>query len=195
MKTQLLVLFTSAVAFSQPATYQIQPTPASSLSLQVFKTGFMSGKKHLFVFERYSGKLVYEAAAPENSRVELVIESSSIVLKDQWLSPEDMKKVREHAGKEMLDIARYPRILFSSTKVTRSAAGSFTVAGNLTIRDIAKPVLVSVALQPETTGALKLTGKAEVKLRDYGLKPPSAALGTVGTKNEMAFDFIVFAKP
>jgi hypothetical protein len=34
-----------------------------------------------------------------------------------------------------------------------------------------------------------LSGHAVVRLKDYGLKPPTAALGTIGTKNEMTVEF------
>jgi hypothetical protein len=41
---------------------------------------------------------------------------------------------------------------------------------------------------------MSIAGSGEVKLRDYGLKPPSAALGAIGTKNEMAVSFRLTAR-
>ena len=38
-----------------------------------------------------------------------------------------------------------------------------------------------------------LEGTALIRLTDYGLKPPTAAPGAIGTKNEMSFHFIVTA--
>jgi hypothetical protein len=31
-------------------------------------------------------------------------------------------------------------------------------------------------------------------LQDYGLKPPGAALGLIGTKNEMNLEFVLLAR-
>jgi len=58
----------------------------------------------------------------------------------------------------------------------------------LTIRGIAKPATVNVALQ-EFDEVLMFRGTARVLLTDYGLKPPTALLGAIGTKNEMEFSF------
>ena len=38
-----------------------------------------------------------------------------------------------------------------------------------------------------------MEGESEIKLRDYGLKPPSAVPGAVGTKNEMKVSFVLVA--
>jgi hypothetical protein len=45
-----------------------------------------------------------------------------------------------------------------------------------------------------TVGAgeyLSIEGVARVRLTDFGLKPPTAVLGTIGTMNEMVFQFVL----
>jgi hypothetical protein len=39
-----------------------------------------------------------------------------------------------------------------------------------------------------------LEGASSLLLTAFGLKPPTTALGTIGTNNEMAFRFVVVAK-
>jgi hypothetical protein len=39
-----------------------------------------------------------------------------------------------------------------------------------------------------------LEGGATIKMTDYGLKPPAAALGTIGTKDEMRIEFRIRLK-
>lgn len=175
--------------------YRIRPAPEGRFALEVYKTGFMSGKKHLFLFERYSGKLLYDADSPQNSRVGMTIEAASAVCKDTWIKPKDVKKVEDAALYEMMDVEKHPELSFSSSGVTRKGKDQFVVQGTLTIRGIAKPVTVSLTSKPLGDGALSLSGDAEVKLRDYGLKPPSAALGAVGTRNEMTVSFVLTARP
>ncbi len=174
-------------------TYEIRPAPDSRFALEVAKTGLLSGKKHVFLFHRYQGTLNYDAAALEKSRVELTIESASIECKDDWVSESDLKKVMALAvGPEMLDVSKHPQLKFTSSHVAKSGDG-YAVQGVLTIKGVAKPVAVSVAMSTRADGTLQFKGKAEVKLKDYGLKPPGAALGLVGTKNEMVVDFSVVA--
>ena len=192
----LLLMTVLATGVSAETTaYEIRPAPESRFALEVFKTGLMNGKKHLFLFERFKGKLLYDRQAPENSKVELTIESASAVCKDTWVSPKDLKKVQEHALKEMLAAHKYPEIRFVSQKIRRTSEGTFDAQGALTIREIDKPVTVSVTMKPSSTEALSLIGKAQVRMKDYGLNPPSAALGLIGAKDEMQVEFAVSAAP
>ena len=161
----------------------------SRLALEVEKTGLMSGKTHVFQFERYGGRLDYDEARPENSRVTLRIESASIVCRDAWLSGKDLKKVQVHAENEMLAVKQHPEILFTSTRITKESQTLFEVAGDLTIRGLARPVTVLVEIVPESGGRIGFKGQAVVRLTDYGLKPPSALLGAIGTRDEMRVSF------
>jgi len=193
MRIQVIALMTVA-ASAGAEIYEIRPAAENRVALEVFKTGFMSGKKHLFEFTKYAGTLNYDSAVPEQSKVDFTIESGSFVNKDTWLSQGQTKDVNdETAGKKVLDIAQYPQIRFSSTGVKPGSAGAFLVNGNLTIRDITRPVTVTVHSKPDSNGRLGFTGQAEVKLKDFGIKPPAAALGLVGTRNEMQLSFTLTA--
>ncbi len=195
MKTILCLSIVSLSLSAQSSLYEIKPGPDSRFALEIFKTGFMSGKKHLFLFERYAGALNYNAAAPESSKIDLNVEAASFAVKDDWVSASQAKSIREEAeGKNGLEVARHSTIRFVSSSMTRVGDG-FAVQGALSIRGIEKPVTVNVTMKPGEAGALRFEGKAEVKLKDYGIKPPSAALGTIGTRNEMAISFTLIAKP
>ena len=165
---------------------RVAPAAGTRFALEVEKTGLLSGKKHLFLFERYSGILQLDQAAPEKSSIQLEIESRSAVLKDEWVSAKDAKKIADYAQMEMLDSAKYPLLKFVSTNITARGNGVYDVQGNLTIRNVTRPVLVSVT---EKSGVCE--GKAIVKLSDYKLKPAGALLGAIGTKNEMTVTFLL----
>jgi polyisoprenoid-binding protein YceI len=188
-------LLRMAVAISlglEAAEYEIQPAPDTRFALEIYKTGLFSGKKHLFLFERYRGTLSYDPAAPQASRVDLTIESASFVVKDDWVSASQAKSIREEAeGKNGLDVVKFPQMRFVSSSVARDGDG-FVVQGSLTIRGVDKPVTVQVTMSP---GTLRFEGKAEVRLKDYGIKPPTAALGSIGTRNEMNVTFSLVATP
>jgi polyisoprenoid-binding protein YceI len=186
----------SSLLLIAPAAAQshvIQPSPESRMELRVTKTGFLRGKQHLFVFERYRGILRYDPQQPESSQVNLTIGAASAVCKDTWLSAKDLRKVQDFALKDMLDAAHHPEITFTSTAIRQAGAGGFEMQGMLTIRGISKAAAVTVAVADQKEGRLSFQGGATVRLTDYGLKPPSAALGAIGTKDEMAFSFTVTA--
>jgi polyisoprenoid-binding protein YceI len=181
------VLFLASTAHAQ--RYAIRPAEASRLELRVAKTGLYKGKVHVFSFPRYEGTLNYDAARPEASQIILTLTAGAIKLMDTWLSPKDFKSVQEYALKDMLAAGKYPDITFASSQIRAVDATHFEVRGLLTIRGMAKPSTVSVSLQPGAGESLRFQGNAIIRLTDYGLKPPTAALGLVGTKDEMEFSF------
>jgi polyisoprenoid-binding protein YceI len=173
-------------------SYRIQPAPGSFLELEVYKTGLWNGRKHVFSFQGYSGQIQYDPAQPENSRAHLVIEAKSAVCKDEWVKPADQKKVQAYALDDMMAAGKYPEIIFDSTRITAKGNGRYEAVGNLTLRGITKPVTIDLTVN-KPNDSLELSGTAQIRLKDYGLKPPSAALGTIGTKNVMLLRFKIVA--
>ncbi|MCS6953276.1 MAG: YceI family protein [Bryobacterales bacterium] len=180
---------------AETVAYLIEPGRGDRFALKVEKTGLMSGKKHLFLFERCRGRLHYDAAAPERSSGELVVESASIACKDTWVKPKELVKIQRAAVEDMLAAQLYPEVIFRSTGAMRKPEGGCEVRGNLTIRDRTMPVAVAVFPETGRGGELRFRGHAVVRLRDYGLKPPSTLLGAIGTKNEVRLGFVVTARP
>jgi polyisoprenoid-binding protein YceI len=174
--------------------YSLKPDPESQLQLWVDKTGLLSGKRHQLEFERYQGTLTVDTAAPESGQVEWTAETAALVVKDKWLSAKDQKKVQEYTWKDMLNASANPHVKFVSTGVRKASDGALDVDGNLTIKGITKPVVVRATLNPKGDG-LMLSGTSRFKMSLFGLKPPSAALGTIGTKDEMLFEFKLKAVP
>lgn len=177
-------LFLIAPLFGQAQRYRIQPSDSARLELRVAKTGLYRGKVHVFTFSTYGGSMSFDAQKPETSQASLTISARDIKLMDTWLSQKDFKSVQEYALNDMLAAERYPDITFTSTAVRATSPMHFEVRGTLTIRGIAKPAVLSVALMGN-----RFEGEATIRLTDYGLKPPKAALGLVGTENEMKFSF------
>ena len=193
MRTAIAALLLTFLLEGAAATYRIEPTPESSFTLEVYKTGLWSGRKHVFRFERYRGELQYDPEHPQNSRARFVVESASAVCKDDWVKPSDQKKVLAYTLDEMLAAAKYPEIIFESTAIAAQSGEHFQAQGNLTVRGVTKPVTIDLTVKAARPGRIQLEGTAEIRLKDYGLKPPSAALGTIGTKNEMLLRFVLFA--
>jgi len=150
----------------------------------VEKTGLMSGKKHLLAWEKFDGK--FNVTPP---RVELAVETASLKVLDDWIGDGKKEDVRKEAlGKNVLDAANYPQIRFASTRATGDTASAFQITGNLTVRGITRPATLSVKRT-----AAGYEGETRFLMSDFGIKPPKAALGAVGTKDEMTIRFAVGA--
>lgn len=88
------------------------------------------------------------------------------------------------ASADFFDADKYPHIIFESTGITKKSGSDYTLNGNLTIRDVTKPVSLDVefngtAKDPwgNTKAAFSLNGK--INRADFGLTY-NAALETGG---------------
>jgi polyisoprenoid-binding protein YceI len=181
------------LAPAETVKYRVAPASGSNFSLDVFKTGLMSGKKHHFVFSRYSGDIEYDRDRPANSKVRFAVEAASATLTDDWVKEGDRQKILSAALHDMMAAEKYPQLIFSSTRISAKAPNRFEVEGMLTVRGIPRLVTLDVTVRPGTEDRIEIVGGGEIRLRDYGLKPPSAALGAIGTKNEMRVQFALTA--
>jgi polyisoprenoid-binding protein YceI len=102
------------------------------------------GVRHLMitnvhgVFERVSGSVRYDAAAPEASEIRVEIPVESINTR----SPQRDAHLRSG---DFFDAERHPLITFQSTKVRTTGEDSLEVTGNLTMRGVTREVVLTVA--------------------------------------------------
>jgi polyisoprenoid-binding protein YceI len=77
-------------------------------------------------------------------------------------------------GADVLDVATYPTIDFSSRGLTESAPGRYALAGELTIHGVTQPVTLDLVFRGVITDTwgkerLGLTATAEIKRSDFGV--------------------------
>ncbi|MBN8729053.1 MAG: YceI family protein [Acidobacteria bacterium] len=191
MRWMAAVFFTLMAA---GADYRLAPAPNAKFQLEVQKTGLMSGKVHVFTFERYAGELSYSASAAEQSSVSFTLENNSIVCRDTWVNEKDKVKIVQVAH-ESMDTAKHPQLSFRSRTVVRRADGDFDVSGPLSIKGIARPITIRVSVTPEGN-ALRVRGRATILRKDYGVNPKAAVpFGLIGNKEEMPVQFELLATP
>ena len=119
-------------------------------------------------FGEASGTLVYDAAAPEQSSVEVSLPLSGL---NSFVPALD-----EHLKKaDFFDAGKYPAVTFKSTGVQAVGVGMFEVVGNLTIKNVSKPVTLHVKLNnagvhPMTKQeAIGFDASTTIKRSDFGM--------------------------
>ena len=85
---------------------------------------------------------------------------------------------------DFFDVENYPLITFTSTEITNPEEETLRVAGDLTIKDVTRPVVIDfefdgVATDPFGNERVGLSGKVVVNRKDFGLEW-NAALETGG---------------
>jgi len=129
-----------ALAFGQASTWNIDSSHS--------RTGF--SVKHLVIsdvkgeFAKTAGKAQIDDADLSRSSVEVTIEVGSVDTRDE-------KRDNHLKSADFLDAAKFPTITFKSTKVTPGKDGAITVAGNLTMRGVTKPVTLEGSITKAIT--------------------------------------------
>jgi polyisoprenoid-binding protein YceI len=85
---------------------------------------------------------------------------------------------------DFFDVANFPKITFASTSVKDAGSDKLSVEGNLTIKDVTKPITIEfeysgTATDPFGNARFGFEGAAEINRKDFGLTW-NAALETGG---------------
>ena len=187
----LLCLPASLLLAAEPVA--LTPGGGSKFAFEVAKTGILSGKKHDFRFTKYSGQLELDQKSPANSKVKFTIDPKSLQCFDEWSPAKgSIDKILKEAWQPVLHVDKYPTIEFQSTGITAQGPDTFLVNGDLTVRGMPKPVTVTVT-RKLTGKMVTYEGASTFLMTNYGIKPPTAALGAIGTKPEVVVSFTITA--
>jgi len=193
-----LVLVATVGAQSKPHTYTIV-TSESSFWVYVEKAGLLSGlaHNHEIGVKSFSGRVTVPEAGASGGSLELDVNAQSLTVLDKKPSEEDKKKIYNSMHSEVLESAKYQKINFKSVSVSdlkKTGDGySFTLNGDLTLHGVTKRIAVPVSATI-TPQQLRAIGKYTLRQSDFGIKPYSAAGGTVKVKNEVVVNFNIVAK-
>jgi polyisoprenoid-binding protein YceI len=97
----------------------------------------------------------------------------------------------------VLDVQRYPKITFRSTRVSVASKAadrfSLNITGDLTLHGTTKPVTTRVEVGLKDT-TLTATGTTKIRQTDFGMQPVTVAGGTVKVKDELEVSFRVVGR-
>lgn len=144
--------------------YQIDPAH-STVSFTI---------KHMMIakvhggFEKLSGKLVYDAANPAQSSIEVEIDAASI-------NTRESQRDAHLKSADFFDVEKFPTLSFKSTKIEANGDGELKLTGDLTIHGVTNSVILAVegptAEMKDPWGNLKIGASAttKIKRKDFGL--------------------------
>jgi polyisoprenoid-binding protein YceI len=117
-------------------------------------------------FTGFEGSLTV-GETPEESSVEVTIDAASI---DTGVEARD----GHLRSPDFLDVERYPTLTFRSTKIEAVGDGRFAVTGDLTIRDITKPITLEAefegsAIDPWGGTRAIFSARAELLREEWGM--------------------------
>lgn len=145
-----------------PGTFDLDPAHT--------RIGFSA--RHMMVskvrgrFADFTGSITV-AEEPLESTAEAVIKTASI---DTGSADRDQHLV----SPDFLDVEKFPEITFATTKVIARHGNEFTVLGNLTIKDVTRPVELKLELEgvgnsPWGKQVLGFNMSTEIDREDFGI--------------------------
>jgi polyisoprenoid-binding protein YceI len=157
--------------------YQLDKSHAS-LQLRVSHLGFST---YTTRFSRFDAELAFDPSNIPASKVVTTIDASSLELDAAPAVCVDIVK-----GPQMLDTAKFPKIVFRSEKVRMTGAKSMEITGTLELHGVTRPVVLTGTFNGGYAGMPKMDPHARVgfsargsfKRSDFGIAFGVPAPGT-----------------
>lgn len=154
-----------------------------------------AGHDHTIAIRGFTGEAMLTRGNIEPASLQIRIMADSLFVIDN-VKDDDRLKIEHDMREKVLETAKYPEIVFKSTKVTASKRDDggyeITIWGDLTLHGATRAVRIEAQMTLNDT-ALRAKGEFSLGQKDYGIKPISVAAGTVKVKNELKLSFDIVA--
>lgn len=131
------------------------------------------GIRHLMIttvkgrFSGVEGTIKGNAEDWSDAEVEVKIDAATIDTRDE-------NRDNHLRSGDFFEVETYPHLTFKSTKVTKTGDSTYTIDGELTIRDVTKPVTLEAeflgkATDPWGNEKVGFSAKTKVNRKDFGL--------------------------
>ena len=173
-------------------------TGVSRFTVRAFATGMLSAFGHspTFAIRQYSGEVHFNPETLEGASLRLAIKSPSLEVADN-ISDKDRRDIEGEMRDRVLEIGKYPEIVYECSRVAVNKAGdnqySVTLSGDLTLHGVTRgqPVTAKVAV---TGDMLRAYGECSLRQSDYNIKLVSAMGGGLKVKDEVKLSFDLVAR-
>jgi polyisoprenoid-binding protein YceI len=157
------LMSTGAASAAAPAgNYKIDPVH----SVAYFEVGHAGGiSRFMGRFNDMSGDLVVDT--PEKSKIRVDVKVDSVDTKNEGLD-------KHLKSPDFFNAVQFPTLSFVSSAVTLNGSGEGTVAGNLTLHGVTKPVTfklkeIGAGNGPRGDSRVGYTASTTIKRSDFGI--------------------------
>jgi len=171
----------------------------SKFTVQAFAEGLFSAFGHdpVIHIRDFGGEVQFEPGTFANASLKIAVEPNSLAVGDE-VKEKDRLEIEHTMREEVLETSKYNEIVFQSSNisVSRLAQGRCRVRiiGDLTLHGVTQKNLWISTEAMVSDDSLRAQGEFSLKQSDFGIKPYSAAGGTIKLKNELKFSFDVVGK-
>ena len=188
----------SAPPQTETATYRVVAAE-SRFTVQAFAEGLFSAFGHdpVIHIRDFTGEVRFVAGSFEKASLKVTVDPNSLAVSNE-VKEKDRLEIEEIMKREVLETSRLKEIVFTSSNITvnKMAQGRCRVRiiGELMLHGVTQKNLWISAEATVTDDSLRANGDFSLKQSDFGIRPYSAAGGTIKLKNELKFLFDMVGK-
>ncbi len=179
-------------------TYRLVPEQ-SRFTVQAFAEGLFSAFGHdpVIHIRDFTGEVHFVAGTFENASLKIAVDPNSLAVSEE-VKEKDRLEIEQVMRNEVLETSRYSEIVFTSSNISVSKLAQglcrVRVIGELTLHGVTQKNIWISAESTISEDSLQAKGDFSLKQSDFGIKPYSAAGGTIKLKNELKFLFDMVGK-
>ena len=118
-------------------------------------------------FDDFSGSFTYDESAPNDSKVEVVVQTAS-------LDSNHAERDKHLRGEDFLEVDKYPQAAFRSTSYKETGFNTAVLEGELTLKGVTRPIRIEVdriGNGPDPWGGYRrgFEGSTRFALSDFGI--------------------------
>jgi len=161
-----------APSMARTQTWQIDPMH-SVVQFSVRHLGISTVRGQ---FEKLSGSVTYDPAAPDKASISATIDANSINTRVE-MRDNDLR------SPNFLDVTKYPTITFKSKRIDPSGSGKLQLVGDLTIRGVTKEVTLDVdgptppIKDPMGNSRMGASASTKINRHDFGVNGAPSMVG------------------
>src|SRR5262245_8243731 len=173
-----------------------RPDPAPALDLQPESRLWVSGTSTVRAFQCQAGAFDAKVESSGADAVSAVLAGEKAVSTVEVTVAAEKLDCRNGTMNEHLRKAikakEFPTVVFRASSYDLARANetvAVTLNGSLTLGGVEKPITVKAQAKPGTDGTLIVSGTREIKMTEFGLKPPTLMLGTMKVDDKITVGF------
>jgi polyisoprenoid-binding protein YceI len=184
-KVVLLAVVSARVCSAQTAGRYRIDSQISKIEIHVFRGGLLSGlgDNHVILLNRFSGDAEGPPGGPWAVRV--IGESESLAVTDPSESASTRQEIQAAMlGPTQLDATRYPTIEVRSRSLLPGDTNqSLRMLADVTLHGVTRQVEFPIGWS-QTGDVLRASGKKNLLLEDFNIRPIRKFLGAIQVRNE-----------
>jgi polyisoprenoid-binding protein YceI len=176
--------------------------PNSQVLIQVGKAGLFgfAGHAHEVAAPEVRGRVMFDLADLTHASVSLEFAAAALRVTGKGEPPADVAKVQTvMLGERVLNVTRFPTIVFSSRRVSvavrTTGTADVVIEGDMTLHATTRPMSIRASVTLDAGGRITARGSFVLKQTDFGMVPVTAAGGTIRVKDELDIQFVLRTRP